>query len=221
MLDPARLEDVTLVAGLNAAARRELAARGRIARFKADDVLWRAGADPAGGLHVVLSGRVHVVAERDGRPHRVHTEEAGGTLGEIPLFDGGGYPATVTAVTDAECLVIPRGALRAAIAADPELAFRLLQRMGRRVRTLIGRLDAMVTLDVRQRLARHLLELSEAVGGPSLRFTGSQADLAEELGTVREVVVRTLREMQTAGLIERRGRQVRILDRQTLLDLSG
>lgn len=212
MIDPARLDGVHLVDGLNLGARRELAARGRIARFAADEVLWRAGTGPRDGLYVLLSGRVHVVTERDGRTHRVHSEEAGGTLGEVPLFDGADYPATVTAVTETECLVIPRGALRAAIAADPELAFRLLRRLGQRIRTLIDRLDAVVALDVRQRLARHLLARHSASQTDNFELEGNQSVLAEELGTVREVVVRTLRDLEAAGMIERQGRWIRILD---------
>lgn len=212
MIDPTRLDGVALVANLNPAARRELAALSRITRFAAGAVLWRAGVKPHDGLYVLLSGRVHVVTEREGRTQRVHSEEAGGTLGEVPLFDGDAYPATVTAVTDTECLVIPRGALRAAIAADPELAFRLLRRVGQRVRTLIARLDAIVALDVRQRLARHLLARHSVADAETFELEGNQSLLAEELGTVREVVVRTLRDLETAGVIERRGRDVRILD---------
>lgn len=219
MLDPTRLDGVTLLDGLNTAARRELAARCRIARFTKGEVLWRSGASPRGGLHVVLSGRVHVVAEGGGRPHRVHAEEAGGTLGEIPLFDGKEYPATVTAVTDAECLVIPRGALHAAIGADPELAFRLLNRLGNRIRKLIDRLDALVALDVRQRLVGYLLSRRADDESDTVRLEGSQAKLAEELGTVREVVVRALRDLEAVGVIERRGRDVRILDVPALQQL--
>lgn len=221
MIDPDRLAGIPLFTGLDEGVLREIATRSRIARFGSGREIWRAGTRPKNALYVVLSGRVHVVSERDGRPHRVHSETSGGTLGEIPLFDDEPYPSTVTAVEPTECLIIPRGALRAAIAIEPELAFRLLRGLGQRVRRLIVRLDAVVTLDVRQRLASHLLALREASAGETVQLEGSQAQLAEELGTVREVVVRALRDLEEERLIERRGRRVRIVDGQALADLAG
>lgn len=219
MLSASRLENVALFAGLNPAALRELTSRGRITRLEPGETLWRAGAE-ARGLHVVISGRVRVTGEGSGRRHRVHVEGPGGTLGEVPLFDGGPYPATAVADTQVECAVFGRGVLRAAMAQDPELAFRLLAHLGSRIRGLVERLDALVGMDVRQRLAAHLLAGREAAGKDVLSLGASQRDLAEELGTVREVVVRALRQLEEVGAIEREGRRVRVVDPEILRTLS-
>ena len=216
MIEPSRLEGVELFAGLSPGAIRELSSRGRIQRIAADSTLWRAGTEPR-GLFVILAGRVRVTGGGTDRPHRVHLEGPGSTIGEVPLFAGGAYPATAVADADVECAVFTPGALRAAIAADPELAFRLLGNLGHRVRTLIERLDALVLLDVRQRLAAHLSRLHAASGEESVRLPGGQARLAEELGTVREVVVRSLRDLEEAGAIRREGRRILVVD-STLLD---
>lgn len=219
MLDPSRLDDVALFVGLKSAALRELTSRGRITRLAPGETLWRAGTEPR-GLYVILSGRVRVTGGSAGRPHRVHIAGPGGTLGEVPLFDGGRYPATAVADTGVECAVFTRGVLRAAMAADPELAFRLLENLGARVRGLVERLDALIGLDVRQRLATHLLERRESPTTEVVVLKGGQRDLAEELGTVREVVVRSLRQLEDAGAIGREGRKIRILDAVMLERLS-
>lgn len=219
MLDSHRFEGIALFDGLKPAALRELAARGRIARFAPGETLWREGTE-ARGLHVILSGHVRVASHGAGRPLRVHVEGPGGTLGEIPLFDGAGYPATAVAEGSVECAVFTRGALRAAIAADPELAFRLLAILGSRVRGLVDRLDTLVGMDVRQRLASHLLARIAEQGDTVVSLRGSQSDLAEELGTVREVVVRALRELEEAGAIVRDGRRIRVRDAELLETLA-
>lgn len=226
MFDPSRLESVPLFVGLRPAALHELASRGRVARFAAGETLWTAGGAPL-GLHVILDGQVRVTGHGAGRPHRIHVEGPGGTLGEVPLFGGGRYPATAVADTDVECAVFTHGVVRAAIAADPELALRLLANLGSRVRELVERLNALVGLDVRQRLAAHLLERARHAalgtappGDQTVTLGGTQAAVAEELGTVREVIVRALRELTDAGAIEREGQKIRIADAGLLRSLS-
>ena len=93
------------------------------------------------------------------------------------------------------------------IANDPQLAWRLLERLATRVRGLVDRIDALATQDVAARLAAHLLARVESDGKRHLTaLGGTQMQLAEELGTVREVVVRHLRLLQGAGVLRRTGR---------------
>src|SRR3954453_14745730 len=85
------------------AARRALLAGAVERRLGAGEVLFLAGA-PARGLFVVLEGRVRVVRGAGGRPHVIHEETAGGTLGEVPMFEGSTYPATAVAAEPTRCL---------------------------------------------------------------------------------------------------------------------
>jgi CRP/FNR family transcriptional regulator len=199
--------------GSAAALARQAVAR----RFARDQVLFTAGSESR-GLFIVLDGEVKVVRGRDGRQCVIHVEGPGGTLGEVPLFAGGGYPATGIATRPTTCAVLTIPGLRAALGERPELAFVLLGRMGNRVRELVQRLDRVTLLDVRARLASYLLERSEDGKAPLGR---SQAALAEELGTVREVVVRALRGLYRTGAIEPSGRgRVAIRDSALLRRLA-
>lgn len=194
---------VPWLAGLSPAGRRELAARGVTRRFGTGQVLWRRG-DDARGLFIVLEGAVRVVRGSGRRQYVLHREGRGGTLGEVPLFGGGTYPATVIAEEPTECLVLSLAAIEAAVARDPRLARLLLGRLSERVRELASRLDRVTTQPVARRLAGYLLLRHAAAKGP-FSLGQSQTKVAEDLGTVREVIVRELRALVMAGVIRRVG----------------
>lgn len=215
------LDGIPLFRGLNAAARRELAARAVLRRFEPEAVLWRAGAEPR-GLFVVLEGEVRVVRSSGGRQHVIHTEGPGGTLGEVPLFEGGTYPATAIAARRTLCLALGRDAIQAAIQADPELAFTLLARLAARVRHLVERLDRLAGRTVTARMAAYLLARREATGSSVFTLGRTQLEVAEELGTVREVVVRALRELREAGVVRAVGPgRIEVVDLEKLKLLAG
>jgi CRP-like cAMP-binding protein len=195
------LPDLPLFRHLAPEARRVLAAAPQ-RRFRRGQTLWTAGAEAA-GLAVVLAGRVRVVRAPGGRQYGVHTEGAGGTLGEVPFFGGGPYPATAIAAEPTTCLWLDRATLARAVAADPDLALRWLGRLAARVRRLVERLDERTAHTVEQRVATLLLARHADARGRPFTLAGTQAEAAEELGTVREVLVRTLRRLCTTGVLDR------------------
>jgi CRP/FNR family transcriptional regulator len=177
-----------------------LASHAVTRRFARDEALFRAGSAP-GGLYVVLDGRVRVVRGTGGRQHVVHTEGPGGTLGEVPLFAGGTYPATAIAAEPTTCALLTPAALRRAVADEPAVAFLLLGRLATRVRELVQRLDDRSTRRVTARVAEHLLARAGGASGARVSLGMTQGALAEELGTVREVVVRALAALRRQGAI--------------------
>lgn len=200
MIDPDVLLRIPLFARLNAGAIRELAARSTLRSFQADEVLWHAGAEPR-GFFVITQGAVKVVRTVHGRQHVVHVEGEGGTLGDVALFESRPYPATAIAQSPTVCLAVTRDGLLAAIRQDPELALSLLARLAARVRHVIGRLDGLAARSVSARLAGYLLERRERAGRDVFTLGGSHTAVAEELGTVREVLGRNLRALRDRGLI--------------------
>lgn len=220
MVSENTIRRVPWLAGLSPAGRRELAARGVTRPFRADEVLWRRGGEPR-GLFIVLKGGVRVVRGSAGRQYVLHREGPGGTLGEVPLFAGGTYPATVIAEEPTECLVLSLPAIEAAVARDPRLARLLLGRLSGRVRELARRLDRVTTQPVATRLAGYLLRRHEETDGP-FSLGQSQSRLAEDLGTVREVVVKELRALVAAGVIRRAGKgRYQVTDAERLKGISG
>jgi CRP/FNR family transcriptional regulator len=199
------------------AARAAAAARGTMRRYGADQALFLAG-DPPQAMCVVLTGRVRVMRERQGRQYVVHVEGPGGTLGEIPLLDGGPSPASAFAAEPTECLRLDQVAFPPVLAADPTAAWPFLERLARRAREVVERLDRLSTLDVAARIARFLLDHADGHARVRVR----QGDMAEELGTVREVVVRILGRFRRDGIIRTSARgELTIPDRTRLRHLSA
>lgn len=217
-----RLASLPFGEGLPSGALRLLAERAVERRYRARQTLFRAGEAPA-GVHLVLDGRVRVVREVAGRRQVLHVEEAGGTLGEVPLFSGGTYPATAIAAAPTRCLLLSRELIAAAIAANPELALRLLDRLARRVRELVERIDALRFAPVSVRLARELARRMRPIGSDWLVLLPvTQEQFAEEIGTVREVLVRELRSLRESGIIAGRGgSRLQVLDPVRLRSMAS
>jgi CRP/FNR family transcriptional regulator len=205
MPDPAALDALPFFASLSAATRRRLASSAIERAYEPGATLFSAGTEAA-GIYIVLSGRVRVVRSRDGRQYVIHSEGPGGTLAEVPFFEQGLLPATAVAVEPTRCLVLNREVLRATMRDDPGLAWLFLQRLSSRVRELVQRLDRAATQAVPGRLAAFLL--TRVQSNPLQPFTlgMTQAELAEELGTVREVLVRGLAQLRDTGVIASAGR---------------
>jgi CRP-like cAMP-binding protein len=205
-----------LLAGLDDCALDSIVRGAAIREWKAGSSLWRQGT-PARDLYLILEGRVRILRTRNGRQYVVHHEEAGGTLGEVPLFDGGAYPATAVAASHVRCLVVPAAVLRSAMAADARLADRLLGRLSGRVRHLVGRLHDATVGTVRSRLAAHLLARATTSRTRTFTLAGTQAQVAEELGTVREVLTRELAMLRNTRVIQSSGRgRFELLDEAAL-----
>ena len=199
------VESSPLFADLAPETRRALGRVAIVRRARAGTALFHAG-DPVRGLILILEGSVRVVSERRGRQHLVHDGVPGETLGEVPLFAGGGYPATAIAREDCEYAVFPPDGLAGVMRQDPALAWLLLVRLARRVRDLVSRLERNTTWSVESRLAEVLLRRQASADGQTFTLGTGQTALAEELGTVREVLVRTLAQFAREGLISREKR---------------
>jgi len=207
------LRSIDSFRALSQPAAEALVSHSRVRSFPAHESLFREG-DASHGIFVVLDGEVRVVRSSRGRRHVFHSERRGGTLGEAPFFDGRPYPASAVAMTPVRALYIERGAVERVLRTTPELALFFLSRLAGRVRVLLDRVDGLATANVETRLAEYLLERVARTESSTIAIT--QEALAEELGTVREVVMRTLRVLRQRGLIGSAGR-----GRIEVLDASG
>lgn len=209
-----RLRELPTFRALSDDSLAVLESCARARTFDAGETLFREG-EAAHGIFVVLKGEVRVVRSSRGRRYVLHSERRGGTLGEAPVFDAGPYPASAIAGSSVDALYLNRASLERALRLDHDLAFFFLARLGRRVRTLLDRVDRLATAHVSTRLAGFLLEQVERSSDRVVAIT--QEALAEELGTVREVVVRTLRELRERTVIRTASRgRIEVMDLDAL-----
>jgi CRP/FNR family transcriptional regulator, dissimilatory nitrate respiration regulator len=198
------LARVPLFAGAPADVIASVAKRAVDERVAADDVLFRAGS-AARGWFIVIEGNVRVVTGVGARQHVIHTEGPGGTLGEVPLFTDSTYPATAIASEPTRCALLDRRALEEAMQESPALGFILARRLALRVAGLVSRLNDRSARSVKSRLIAFLLDRHAVLKKPVISMGMTQQRAAEEIGTVREVLVRELQALARAGLIESRG----------------
>jgi CRP/FNR family transcriptional regulator, cyclic AMP receptor protein len=198
-------ESVPVLRVLSPVVLGRIASAATLRRYPTRAVLYRAG-DPPAALFFVLSGRVRVTRDVDVATHVLHAEGPGGVLGEIPLFGGGPYPGTATAAEPTRCAVLDAAHVERLLREEPEFARFALRGLAERAHVLLRRLDELSAYTVTARLAAHLLARARERGGAELTLGMSQGALAEELGTAREVLVRSLRALCEAGALHRTGR---------------
>jgi CRP/FNR family transcriptional regulator len=222
MVEPSLLADaIPALRELPLTGLRRLAGAAEERRVRRRAAVFRAGEEPA-ALHFLLDGRVRVVQEAAGRVRVVHWEEAGGTLGEVPTFADIPYPATAIADTALLTARIAAGAARRLAVEDPALATFFLTRLARRAAGLLEQLERVRGATVMARLARYVLGRSHDERDGTFTLGMSQAALAEELGTVREVLVRSLSALKRSGaIIETRRGRYRIAQPSVLRMLVG
>jgi CRP/FNR family transcriptional regulator len=210
------LKRVALFADLSEKEIAFVAEHSYVRRFGAGEIIFSEG-DPCTGLFVIQSGAVKIFKiAPNGREQVLSAERAGSSIAELPVFDGGTYPASALAAEECDLILIRKEDLRALCLQHPEVALKLLKVVGKRLRTLVGIIEELSFTTVRQRVLTYLVRLaSEAGGGKKaieVTLPVSHQELAAELGTVRELISRNLSRLQAEGLIRMQARIVLIPD---------
>ena len=218
------LGKTALLGNLSPQELQLLAARTVRKLFSTGELLFSEG-EPCNGLHIVARGRVRIFkTSMSGREQVLAVEGPGGSVAELPVFDGGPYPASVVALEDSEIAYISRRDFQAYCMEHPEVALKVLAVVGARLRQLVGIIEELSFTTIRQRLASTLLKLAQTEGkktqrGVEFRLPASHQEMANQLGTVRELISRNLMRMQAEGLLEVDARQIIVKDMDGLAAL--
>jgi CRP-like cAMP-binding protein len=211
------LRKTPLFASLTETEIRGLCARVSKRRFGQGELLFNEG-DQCTGLFLVASGRIRIFKlSPSGREQVLAVEVPGSSFAELPVFDGGNYPASASALEDAEVLFISRKDFQAFCREHPEVALKVIAVVGSRLRRLVGIIEDLSFTTVRHRLIALILRLTQDSGtaskeGIRVELTKTHQDLAAELGTVRELVSRNLSRLQAEGFLEVDGRRIIVKD---------
>jgi CRP/FNR family transcriptional regulator len=174
------------------------------------------------GFQVVVDGLVRIFRMNpEGRLHTLSLLRPLSTFNEVAAVDGGVNPFNAVAVTNVETLVISHDRLMKLLATQPAFLSTYVQALAHLNREYIERLEDMTFRSIPSRLAK--LFLHEATYADQIAETPTQLtqeEIAAILGTTREVVGRALRGLLNAGLLEKRGRQVYVVDRRGLERLA-
>jgi CRP/FNR family transcriptional regulator, cyclic AMP receptor protein len=189
-----------------------------VVRVAAGGVLYRPG--EAAGLHLVVEGLLRVsMTSEEGRQVTVRYARRGDVLG-VPVTVSGSAPVSVHAVTDAVAVSTRQGMLPALAQRDPRVGVWMAEELATRVNGLLQELARNTFWPVRRRLARHLLDLAaNAQQGEDLLVRASHQELADHIGTVREVVARTLGTLRADGYLATEDHVIRLVDPHALAKL--
>jgi len=211
----------TLFSALAPAARRLLAGTAELRTATAGAWIFHQDA-PAEGFLVIAEGRVRVLRMgADGREQVLQTFGRGDICAEVPVFQGGTYPASGCAETDIRYLYIPADAFRAAARRHPDMLLGMLAALSQRLRTFVTLIDDLSLKDVPARAAKFILDAAIHQGVRTFRLPTTKTAMAARIGTVPETLSRVLGRMRRDKLIAVDGRAITILDRDGLLKLSA
>jgi len=178
--------------------------------------------EPCAGLYVVEAGNVRIFkSSTGGREQVLGIEGPGSSVAELPVFDGGAYPASVCALDNASLLFVSKQDFQALCLAHPQVALKALKVVGARLRKLVGIIEELSFTTVRHRLAAYLLRLAQKEGkrspeGVEVILPATNQELASQIGTVRELVSRNFSRLQSEGILKLDGRSVTIRNMKAL-----
>lgn len=217
----------------------ELLAGSSLATVNAGSVIHHEG-DATVHFELVVSGLAKIfVTAPDGKTATVRYCRSGSLIGVVSLFsDEFTMPATVLALTEMKLVQFSPAVVRQTTARDSRVAVALIRELSDRVLHFIAEIPGAAFTSVRQRVARHLLDLagpgrssgqlasspagagSHEAGNRQFVVTTSQRELADAVGSAREVVVRILRELRESGTVRTERDRIVILEPERLIELS-
>lgn len=184
-----------------------LVARCVTRAYAAGHVLFTTG-EACRGLYIVETGRVKIYrTSPNGREQILQIEGPGRAIAELPLFDGGPYPASAITEVESRLLFVPRIEFEALYRENPDVAGAVIRELGKRLRHLVHVTDILAFRDVAARLASYLAEYAKQHGketaeGMEFTLTRTQEELSFELGTARESVSRAFKQLSQRGVIQ-------------------
>lgn len=199
-------------------AQQQLLQDAVILDLPAASVLYRDGDPPRAG--VIVAGLVRMyLTSRSGRQVTVRYARLGDFAG-APLIVSGPVSVSAQAITQSTLLTVSTDKMRSLAIADTQVSWLLAQEVTHLLKQVLDAFAGNAFGSVRQRVARHLLDLAaERQKGAALIAPVTQQALADAVGTAREVVARTLRELRVAGVVESTNSGIALLDPDRLHDV--
>jgi CRP-like cAMP-binding protein len=196
---------------------RALAAHCVVRHLAREEALFSEG-DPCQGLYVVQDGAVKLFKMADtGREQVLVIERAGSTVGELPLFDGGSFPASASAIEDSTLLYLPKREFLDLCQRNSQVTLAVIRTLAWRFRYMTSLVEELSLKEVSHRLARFLRDRALRLGtrtrrGIEFPLEETNQEIGAEIGTVRDLVSRNLRRFVDRGIIKMERRKVIVLD---------
>lgn len=197
-------------------ALRELAEETQLRSYDKNEVIFLEGEECA-GLFIIRNGSVKLSKlSANGREMIFKTLGKGATFNEVPVFDEGHHAVNATAMEECQLWVVSPSLIREMLVRFPQMGRAVIINLARNLRMFVELVHNLSLYQVAQRLARCLMELPpDPVTGKKIKNV-TQVQLAAQLGTVREVLARALKELERAGAIRVSRGKIEVVDEAVL-----
>ena len=215
------LASCVLFSQLPEGALLRLAGLASVRQCRRGQILFAEG-DAGDSLLVVVAGSMKAyVTTEQGDEFLLAVVGPGETLGELALADGGGRSATVSALSAASVLRLPRDAVLELARSEPALMDALLVVLASVIRRLNGHAADLAFLDLPRRVGKLLLAPRAAAQGDAVGGALTQTEMAARVGASRQSVNAALQEFQRRGWIRIAAREISIRDPSALARFVG
>ncbi|MFZ1753848.1 MAG: Crp/Fnr family transcriptional regulator [Caldilineaceae bacterium] len=176
--------------------------------------------EPGEVLFILKEGRVQLYRiSPEGKKLVITTLGEHTLFGEMALLGTKMHNTFAEAVEDCLICVMSRTDLERMILSKPQVALRILEITGKRLREAEERLESMAFKGIPARLASLLLRLSEEQDSDEVTGLTHQ-DLAESVGTYRETATQVLNDLKSQGLIEIGRKRIQLLNKDELFEIA-
>jgi len=205
------LKDISLFSCLDADALRSLEAVAVRKKFPKNAVVFLQE-DESDSVYIILSGRVKaVIHDEQGREIVLAMIGAGEYFGEMAALDGVPRSATVMTTEPTKMLVIHRDDFKHFLSAHPDLVFNLLKVLLARLRKADQTIENLALKNVHGRVANLLMQFAVPSDGKwVLKKRMTHQEIANMVGSSREMVSKIMGEFAHAGLITIEKKQITI-----------
>ncbi len=187
------------------------AERGEILSFEGE---------PADALYFVIAGAVKVFkTSADGKEQIFHIIRPGDSFNDVSVLSVNANLVSAEAMGTVVLNAIKKNDLEVILREHPKVALNAIQVLSRRVQELVSLVENFSFRHVTSRVAKMLLEYAGDGVGERPRLT--QQEMAAMIGTAREMVGRSLKNLEAEGAIRLERNRVIITDQQALRKLAG
>jgi CRP-like cAMP-binding protein len=193
--------------------------------YKKGEILFREGGSPPGIFYITHGKVKKYKVDKDGKEHIIYVANTGELLGYHAILAEDRYPDSAATLEESKVAFIPKEDFLRVLQHSEILSKRLLKLLSHEFAVLANSLSLFTQKSVRERLALQLVVLREKYKvnfqpGMPVEINMGRDDLANLVGTVRENVVRVLREFKEKGIITTKGRKIIVDDVNMLIRIA-
>jgi CRP/FNR family transcriptional regulator len=195
---------------------REISRGMELCRYdRGEAIFWEN--EPSKGLYIIDSGSVKLFKlSQQGRELIIEVFGDGESFNEVPVFDQQLNPVNVAELEESKIWIVDGGAIRECLYKYSEVTQAVVLNLSKNLRMLVGKVEELSFYQVTNRLARLIdtLPVEQLMGPANIRLT--RDEVAARLGTVREVVARSLKDLERSGAIAVSRDKIEIIDKEKL-----